>query len=216
MIAADEGWWWRGPCQVRVLDHDNSMPEVRPRAHSDTAPPKQLQPRIERDLPQRHHHLYVRQCADFRLEVIEAAGDFLGQRLVVGRGASDCRGDVRIRELQSVIRARGCRDVGEARSMERGHEEVARAAGTVAREYAARAVRSVRGRSEPEEQEACCLIAEAGDGSAPVRIVAVGALLFAGDSRAVRAQPRAAVARHDCMMSISQLLSMVRLNADTT
>ena len=100
----------------------------------------------------------------------------------------------RARELQSVIRARGCRDVGEARSMERGHEEVARAAGTVAREYAARAVRSVRGRSEPEEQEACCLIAEAGDGSAPVRIVAVGALLFAGDSRAVRAQPRAAVA----------------------
>jgi hypothetical protein len=78
------------------------MAELRPRPDHDAAPAKQLQPRIESNLPERHDNLYVRQCADLRFEVIETAGDLLGERLVVRRRASDRRGDVRIREPQAV------------------------------------------------------------------------------------------------------------------
>ena len=76
-------------------------------------------------------------------------------------------------------------EVGEAGSMERGHEEVAGPARAVAGEHAARAVGAVRGGCEAKQQEPRGRIAEAGHRTAPVDLVAVRALLLDGDAPAV-------------------------------
>ena len=194
MIAADETSW-RGLSQVRILDlHDNPVAELRSRPHNNSTAAEQLQPGVERDLPKCHHDLDVRQRTDLELQVIETARDLLGKRLVVRRRAPDRRGDVRIREPQSIVRAGGRRNVRKTCSMECGHEEVTRAASAVAGEHATRAIGAVRRGGKAEQQKTRRRIAEAGDGAAPVRLFAVRAFLFARDSRAVVTQPGAAVA----------------------
>ena len=99
------------------------------------------------------------------------------------------------------------RDVGEAGAVQRGHQEVARAADAVAGEDAAGAVGAVRGRRQADDQQPRARIAEARHRPRPVDVVAKRATLFATDPLAVLTQPRAAFAgddlfAHNCSIGI--------------
>jgi len=127
-------------------------------------------------------------------QVAAAAGDLVGGRLVVGRGAAGGGDDVGVAQREAVVGALRRRDVGEALGVEGGEEKIARA---VAGEDAAGAVGAVGGGGQADQQEARVGIAEAGDGLAPVDVVAMGRLLVPGDLRAVAAQARAVLAGDD-------------------
>ena len=60
------------------------MREVRPRRGTHATALHHLQPRIERDLPQRDHHADAGQLFRLRIEVIEAARDLLSGLLAGG------------------------------------------------------------------------------------------------------------------------------------
>jgi hypothetical protein len=69
--------------------------------------------------------------------------------------------------------------------MERGHQEVAGTANTVASEDAAGAIGAMRGRGEPDEQQARARVAESGHRPAPVGVIAIGTPFLAGNGLAV-------------------------------
>jgi hypothetical protein len=64
-------------------------------------------------------------------------------------------------------------------------------AAAISGEHAPGAIRAVGCGGQADDQELSLRIAEAGDGAAPVRFVAVGAALGAGDFLAVANQARA-------------------------
>ena len=76
-----------------------------------------------------------------------------GVGLLSGRRAAHRRGDERVAQLRGRRRIARGRDVGEARAMERRHQEIARAAGAVAGEDAAGAVGAVRRRRQPDDEQ---------------------------------------------------------------
>ena len=84
------------------------------------------------------------------------------------------------------------------------HQEIARAAGAVAREDPARAVRAVRSRREPDDQQSRGGIAEAGHRTGPVGVQKVGLALLATYPLAVGAKPGTALARHDLVADKGQ------------
>src|SRR5205814_582944 len=84
------------------------------------------------------------------------------------------------------------------------HQEIARAAGAVAGEHAARSVRAVRGGCEPDDEQPRAWIAEPWHRSSPVCVVAERASLLASDALAVGAQTRATIARHDRAVHVDQ------------
>jgi hypothetical protein len=102
---------------------------------------------------------------------------------------------------QTIIRVSRGRNVREAGTVHRVHEEVA---GSVAREHAAGAVGAVRRWRETENQYACSWIAEPWHGTSPVGVLTVGSLLVSGDPGAVVAEPIAAVAGDDSLMDCGQ------------
>jgi hypothetical protein len=87
--------------------------------------------------------------------------------------------------------------------VERGEEKVTRA---VTGEEAAGPVGAVGGGGEAEDDDPCCRVAEAGDGTAPVGLARVGGPLLAGDLLAPGDEPRAAPARDDLALQRDQLL----------
>ena len=126
----------------------------------------------------------------------QARGDLLRRRLVVGRRTADRGRDERVAQLSAHRPAmlRGG-DVRETGAMQRGHQEVAGPADAVAGEDAAGAVGAVRGRRQPDDQQARARIAEPGHRSRPVGVVAKGPALLAADPLAVLPQPRTPLAR---------------------
>src|SRR5438034_11644307 len=70
-------------------------------------------------------------------------------------------------------------------------------AARVAREHAAGAVRAMRRRREPDDEQTRPRVAEPRDRPPPVLPIAEGALLLARHAAAVRAQPGATGARHN-------------------
>ena len=101
-------------------------------------------------------------------EVLAAARDLLGRRLVGGRRAAGDGGDVAVAEPQAVVAADRLRLAREPGAVEAGEQEVA---GAVAGEDAAGAVAAVRGGGEAHDQEPRPRVAEAGHGPAPVLLV---------------------------------------------
>src|SRR5215467_14014776 len=116
------------------------------------------------DLAQRDDDADAGEGGQLGGQVAAAAGDLVGRRLVVGRGAAGGGDDVGVAQGEAVVGALRGRDVGEALGVEGGEEEVARA---VAGEDAAGAVGAVRGGGQADQQQARVGVAEAGDGLAP-------------------------------------------------
>src|ERR687894_1526209 len=93
--------------------------------------------------------------------------------------------------------------VRQTRAVERREEEVTRA---VAGEDATGPVGAVGGGGEPEEDDPCSRVAEAGDRAAPVSLARVGCPLLAGDLLAPLNEPRAATTRDDLRLERSESL----------
>ena len=81
------------------------------------------------------------------------------------------------------------RNVGEARAVKCRHQEVARAADTIAREHAARAVGAMAAGARPTSSMRV-RIAKARNRAAPVGLGPVGALLLLRDGPAACTQAR--------------------------
>ena len=94
---------------------------------------------------------HAREQRPLPCQVLAAVADLLRQRPVAGRRAARDRGHVAVDEAQAVVAGDGDGLVGEARAMQRGEEEIARA---VAGEDAAGAVAAVRGGGQAHDQQA--------------------------------------------------------------
>lgn len=92
-------------------------------------------------------------------------------------------------------------NAGEAGVVHRPHQEIARAAGSVAGEDAAGAVGAVRRGRQANDQQTCARVAKTGHRLAPIDIVAVRGFLLNGDALTVRAQPRAALTGNDIALN---------------
>ena len=197
LVFCLDGWY--APTSV--------MPSVRPRARRARTPDavaarrRRASPTASSTHPTRSCRVRRRPAggagARLRSQDGQAAIDFFGQRLVRRRRASYRRGDIRVRQRQSIVDALRRGDVREAGALERGHQEVARCADAVAREHPARPVRAVRGRGQPEDQHARVRIAKAGDRARPIDIVLESGLPGPAHISAIGAQPRALLAAND-------------------
>ena len=109
-----------------------------------------------------------------------------GSGLLSGGAHRTAASDVRVMQRQAIVDVLRCRDAGEARAMQRRHQEVAGAARAVACEDTSRAVGAVCGWREPDEQQTRERVAEAGNGTTPVRVVAIRSRLSRAICLAVR------------------------------
>jgi hypothetical protein len=163
-----------------------------PRRH----PPDGTQHRDQRVLrdPAQHEDRARLEERPLAQEVLAAAADLLGQRLVRRRRAAGGGRDVAVVQDEAVAPRDGRGLAGEAGAVQGREEEVA---GAVAREDAARAVAAVRGGREADDEEPRARIAEPRQGPAPVLLVLEPPDLDAGDLEAPRPQARTALARDD-------------------
>src|SRR5262245_11892863 len=124
----------------------------------------------------------------------KASSDLFGQWLVVRRRTTDGCGDVRVRQAQTIVGMRGCREISESGAVECRHEEIAGAASAVAGEHAASAIGTVcRGR-EAEQQQSRRRITKSRNRPGPVDLIAVRALLLDRYTVAMSAEARTLLA----------------------
>jgi hypothetical protein len=187
--AAEQQWIGRlGP----VL---GAMAEARLRPR-DRRPARRehAQRRIPREGAEAQHEPHVFEQIELAHGERQAGVALLRGRLVRRRRAAHGGRDPGVAQREAVAGVQRRRLVGEAGTVQRGEEEVARA---VAGEDPAGAVRAVGGRREAEDHHGRARIAEAGDRSAPVLLVAERGALLARDELAPRDEPRAAPAGDD-------------------
>src|SRR5439155_19938243 len=139
-------------------------------------------------------HPYAAEQRQLAREVRHAVVALLRRGLVRGRCAADDGRDVGTREPEAVVAALARGLVGEAGAMERAEDPVARA---IARGDAPGAVPAVGGGREPDEEHPRVGLAEPGNGTRPVVLVAVRGPLLATDRLAPLDQPRAPAALDD-------------------
>ena len=85
--------------------------------------------------------------------------------------------------------------------MERGHQEIA---GPVAGEHASGPVRAVCGGRQSHEQQSRIWIAKSGNRAAPVGVAPMCAFLLVRDAATVLSQARAAFARNNRVVDLSE------------
>jgi hypothetical protein len=136
---------------------------------------------------------------DFGGEMGGAVADFLGERLIAGRSATDDGGYPSVAEFETVVAGYGLGFCGEAEIVEDGVHKVA---GAVSGEGAAGAVGSVGSWSESEDEESCAWVSEAGNGAGPVGLVLVGAAAGHSYAAAVVAETGATLAGDDGVMNL--------------
>jgi len=168
-----------------------------PRADDVASARETLEPGVPRNLAERDDDLQVRQGGEFSVEVFRAGRDLVRERLVVRWRAADGGDDVRILQDESIVWMRRCADVGKARPVERGHEEIARAADAISREDSAGAIGTVRGRGQAKYQHTRTRIAKAGNWLPPIFLISIRRAFLDRHALAVRAQSCTALARDD-------------------
>ena len=127
-------------------------------------------------------------------EVGGAVANLVRGGLVAGWGATDDGANPELAELEAIVLADGDGLAGKAELVEDWVHEVA---GAIAGERAAGTVGSVGSGSEAEHQDAGVGVAEAGDRTGPVLLVAVGLAAVFADGAAVVDEPGAASAGGD-------------------
>jgi len=140
-----------------------------------------------------------RQGLDFAGQVRGAVAEFLGGGFVSWRRAADDGGDPGMAELQAVVAGDGLWFGGKAELVEDRVHEVA---GAVAGEGAAGAVGSMGAGGEAKDEDAGARVSEAGNRTAPVGLVLVGAAFGLGDALAVGAESGTALTGDDGMMNL--------------
>jgi hypothetical protein len=154
---------------------------------------------VERNFAETDDDADARESLDFIGKMGGAVTNLLWERLVSGRSAADYGADPCVAELETVIAGDGVGFGGEAKLVEDGIHEVARA---VAGEGTASSVGSVGSGSEAEDEDSRAGVAEAGDGASPVGLVLVGAAFGFADTLAVGTKAGAAIAGNDCLMNL--------------
>src|SRR5436190_5311097 len=160
---------------------DLGQPELPPRLHD----------RFKGDLPQREPDVELRKRAHLPHEVLPAAVELGGLRLVPGRRASTRGRDVYPVEREAVV---GAQSIGPTREPLSKQLPVEPLAGAVSGEHPPRSVRSVRPRREPHDEEPRFRIAKPGHRPPPVGLIAVGGAAHSGHLGAILAQSRASFA----------------------
>lgn len=192
VVAADESW---------VAGEGGAVGEGKPRLCFAA----DGQVSIESDAAEDDDDLGVFEEFQLLFEVGLAGADFIGRRLVAGRGAVDGAGDPGIGELEAVAQVGAGGLVGEAGVAEGPEKEVA---GAVPGEDAAGAIGAVGTGGEADDDEAGLGVTERGDGAAPVGVGEVGAALDLGDVLAVVAEAGAALAIDDLALKVLQAHSV--------
>src|SRR5439155_6924151 len=157
-------------------------------------PPRRLEPRIVRDPAQHDHYLDPCEQPQLGLEIRPAALELRTGGLVPRRRAARRRADVAVGEPQAVVPGNGARPARESEAVQRLVQPIA---ARVAREHSAGAVRAVRRRREPYDQEPGPGVAEPRDRPAPVLFGAEFALLLPRNEPAVGPEPGTAIAGDD-------------------
>ena len=124
---------------------------------------------------------------------------------ILRRGAADGGRDPEPFDAEAVFAMARDGPVRQTCAVEGGEEKVARA---VAGEEASGPVGAVGGGSETQDDDLRLGVAEAGYGTAPVRLARVGGPLLPGDLLAPPNEPRAAPARDDLALQRSKLLPL--------
>ena len=157
-----------------------------------------LQVSVPRDVAQADDDAQPGEQGDLLVEPACAVRQLGGRWLVLRRRAAADGGDPQVAQPHAVVAAARCGLRGEARLVEHGIKKVA---GAVAGKGPSGAVGAVRARCEPEDEDAGGGIAEAGHGTAPIGLVAIGAAARAGHLGAPGAETRAALAGNDARRS---------------
>jgi hypothetical protein len=121
--------------------------------------------RIESDLSQRDDYTNSFEQCDLSHEIRPAALEFNPSWFIIWRCASNGRGNVTIREFQTVIPMTGVRLIGESGGVKRSVKPVPAA---IPGKYSASSISPVRRRSQAHNQYTGLGIAKAGQGLRPI------------------------------------------------
>jgi hypothetical protein len=149
---------------------------------------------IEGDLSKTDDDANTWQCLDLSSKVGGAVANLLGQGLVARWSTADDGGDPGMAKLEAVIAMDGSRLAGQAKFVQYGIHEVARA---IASEGAASPVGAVCAGGKAEDQDARARVAEAGNGTRPVGLIQVGTAFRFADAAAVVAKAGTALTGDD-------------------
>lgn len=163
-------------------------------AGDDAAGLEDVEVDIEGDFAEGDDDFEAGEQVEFALEVGTAVAEFLGGGFIAGRGAVGGGGDVEVVELESVLEGDGDGLGGEAGFVEDAVEDIA---GAISGEHAAGAIGTVGSGCETEDEDAGLRVAERGNGTAPIGLVAVGAALEFRDFRSMGAEAGTAAASDD-------------------
>jgi len=171
----------------------DAVPKPGPVGRRKRVPPaRRLQPGVVRDVPQNDDHPPSTEERGFRGQVYSAPRELARRGLVGGGRASRRRGDVTVHESESVMPRDRLRPGGEPEPVQ---SLVEPRSARVPGEHATGPVRTVGRRREADNDEPRTHVAPTRHGFAPVRPPREFRLPRSGHTLAVRAQPRAALAR---------------------
>jgi hypothetical protein len=156
---------------------------------------------VEGDLSETDDHTNTWQRVNLLGEVGGAVADLLGQRLVAGRSTADDGGNPGMAELETIVAGDGAGLAGEAKLMQDGIHEVARA---IASEGTTGAIRSVSTRSQAKDENTGAGVAEARNGTGPVGLILVGTAFRFADAAAVVAQAGTALTGDDGVANLME------------
>src|SRR5207244_12732421 len=111
--------------------------------------------------------------------------------------ATDAGGEVTTGQTQAVVAMSGGRLIGKAGPVKGGEQPVARA---IAGENPAGAIAAVRRRRQAANQHACLVVAEAGDGPAPIFLILISGPFFSRCLFSPMHQPRTAATGDDAFV----------------
>src|SRR5579864_1880743 len=140
---------------------------------------------VESNLAQGNDHLHPLESLNLAIEKLRAFGEFLRQRLVVGRRAPHRRRNVQIFQLESVV-AIGCRGLaGESGLMQ---DWIHKLAGSISGKGTTSTIGAVRARGQSQDEHPRLSIAKPGHRPAPVVTLTVSASFHPSHFFAIRHQ----------------------------
>src|SRR6266849_1072337 len=173
------------------------------------APLQDFEEHIPGNLPERQDR-FRSQDFDLALQVAAAVRNFFGERLIVGRGASACRADIRVFQPQSIVAVQGSGLIREAGFVQRRVQEIARA---ISSKHAPRAVCSVRCWCKTQNEQLRVRISKSRYRLTPVRPLATRPPLLPRHLLAITDQPPTFPASYDFFVQDAKQIWVVRHRA---
>ena len=184
-----------GQLHARPVGEARTGPQHRPPDRR-----RRREVRLEPDPPEPHHDPDAPQQPELVVEIAGAAVELGRRRPVVRRRAVDRGRDVRVHQSKPVPPMPGCRLRRETVEVKGPRQPLAASARGVAGEHAARAVPSVSGGGQADEEEPRRRRPEARNRTRPVRLPEKAPGRRRGDGLPVPHEARAAPARDDALL----------------